>query len=82
MVPLDDSRYKYIQCRWVPVSPTEIAHDKERLAMKHRDSPNTGSHWMQKPVCFKSLKITHHSGSKGGHVSVLLYIIHTIACLL
>ncbi len=67
----DNFRYKFLGSRWVAMGESEVMQNEERQIFKHPNSPNLGNFWMKKPISFKSVKITHHSQSKPGNVSLM-----------
>ena len=61
IIPVDDRRYKFMQTEWMPVGKA----DKKFVYKEynHPDSPNSGTHWMEKPVSFKMLKLTNNQST-------------------
>ena len=61
VLPVDNKRYKFLQTEWVPVGRA----DKKSVYKEyvHPDSPNCGSYWMEKPLCFKFIKLTNNKGT-------------------
>ena len=70
-VPTDGSKYKFINLKWQAVSESEIRQQKEKLQKTHRDGMKTGKYWMEKPISFKNVKISHYDSSKNDNVSIL-----------
>ena len=69
IVPTDDRRYKFMQTEWVAVGKA----DKKFVYKEypHPDCPNTGSHWMEKPVSFKMLKLTNNQSTTNNDQIIL-----------
>lgn len=60
MLPVDDFRYKYLNCEWMAsgkTAPTE-AHF---AGYWHPDSPQPGLLWMKQSISFHKLKLTNNS---------------------
>ena len=70
IVPADDCRYKFHNCRWMVAGKADPEMPKP-LYM-HPDSPSTGAQWMQKTISFHKMKLTNNIADKYGYVSVLL----------
>ena len=62
IVPADKCRYKFMGDSWVAVGKVETEHICSEYT--HPDSPKTGSHWMDKPINFKLVKLTNNKSSK------------------
>ena len=61
ILPADDRRYKFMQTEWVPVG--KIDKKSTYREYVHPESPNTGAHWMDKPVFFKFIKLTNNKAT-------------------
>ena len=70
----DNYRYKYLNCEWRAVGESEVIQEEKKMTVEHSNSPRHGSFWTNKPVSFKSVKITHSPNSKHGDVSKLTSI--------
>ncbi|XP_067656446.1 T-box transcription factor TBX6-like [Haliotis asinina] len=66
ILPADGRRFKYVQKKWLPVSPADPC--KASPPYLHLDSPNTGAFWMQKKISFARLKLTNNRDSVVGNV--------------
>ncbi|XP_067656445.1 T-box-containing protein TBX6L-like [Haliotis asinina] len=66
ILPADGRRFKYVQKKWLPVSPADPC--KALPPYLHLDSPNTGAFWMQKKISFARLKLTNNRDSVVGNV--------------
>ncbi|XP_031817678.1 T-box transcription factor TBX21-like [Sarcophilus harrisii] len=58
MVRVDGQHWRYEKARWAPYEPEE-SHVPDNQVYPHPDSPNTGAHWMQRDVAFKTLRLTN-----------------------
>ena len=67
IVPADDCRYKFHNCRWMVAGKADPEMPKP-LYM-HPDSPSTGAQWMQKTISFHKMKLTNNIADKYGYVS-------------
>lgn len=68
IVPADDCRYKFHNCRWMVAGKADPEMPKP-LYM-HPDSPSTGAQWMQKTISFHKMKLTNNIADKYGYVSL------------
>lgn len=71
IAPLDDLRHRFNGEAWEPDGPGE-AHLQSPVCF-HPDSPAVGQHWMDSPVSFYTVKLTHDSCEREG---VLLQPMH------
>ena len=67
IVPADDCRYKFHNCRWMIAGKGDPEMGKRMYV--HPDSPSTGAQWMQKVVSFHKMTLTNNVGDKDGFVS-------------
>ncbi|XP_051846861.1 T-box transcription factor TBX21-like [Antechinus flavipes] len=58
MVRTDRHHWRYKKARWAPYRPEKSNVPGNQL-YPHPDSPNTGAHWMQREVAFKTLRLTN-----------------------
>ncbi|XP_029192719.2 T-box transcription factor TBX3-like [Acropora millepora] len=65
IVPADDCRYKFHNCRWMVAGKADPEMPKP-LYM-HPDSPSTGAQWMQKTISFHKMKLTNNIADKYGY---------------
>ena len=61
ILPCDNKRYKFLGTEWVPVGRAEKKQVYRQYT--HPDSPSPGSHWMDKPVTFKFVKLTNNKNT-------------------
>jgi len=73
IVPADDCRYKFHNCRWMVAGKADPELAKPLYI--HPDSPSTGAQWMQKTISFHKMKLTNNIADKHGYVS---YFIHSL----
>jgi len=76
IVPADDCRYKFHNCRWMVAGKADPELAKPLYI--HPDSPSTGAQWMQKTISFHKMKLTNNIADKHGYVS---YFIHSLLLL-
>ena len=69
IVPMDDRRYKFMQTEWVAVGKADKKFVYKEFP--HTDSPNSGSHWMEKPISFKMLKLTNNQSTTNADQIIL-----------
>lgn len=67
IVPVDECRYKFHNCRWSIAGKGDPEMPKRMYV--HPDSPSTGAQWMQKVVSFHKMKLTNNVNDKDGFVS-------------
>ena len=72
MKPTDNSRFKYLNSKWVVVGKAE-AHNEDLLKHVHTDSPASGRHWMANKVSFKKVKLTNNKADKNKRNLVCLH---------
>lgn len=72
IVPADDCRYKFHNCRWMVAGKADPELAKPLYI--HPDSPSTGAQWMQKTISFHKMKLTNNIADKHGYVSLTLYL--------
>ncbi|XP_051829550.1 T-box transcription factor TBX21-like [Antechinus flavipes] len=58
MVRTDQHHWRYEKAQWAPYGPEESSVPGNQL-YPHPHSPNTGAHWMQREVAFKTLRLTN-----------------------
>ncbi|XP_028400350.1 T-box transcription factor TBX3-like [Dendronephthya gigantea] len=64
IVPVDECRYKFHNCRWSIAGKGDPEMPKRMYV--HPDSPNTGAQWMQKVISFHKMKLTNNPNDKDG----------------
>ena len=69
VAPVDNLRYKFLKMKWCAVGESDVIQNEEKQVFYHPNSPNSGQFWMQKPVSFKTIKVTNNTRSKNGNVS-------------
>lgn len=67
IIPADDCRYKFHNCRWMVAGKADPELAKPLYI--HPDSPSTGAQWMQKTISFHKMKLTNNIADKHGYVS-------------
>ena len=67
IVPVDECRYKFHNCRWSIAGKGDPEMPKRMYV--HPDSPCTGAQWMQKVISFHKMKLTNNVNDKDGFVS-------------
>lgn len=72
VAPVDNQRHRYINTKWCAVGESKVQQNKERQTINHPSSPNIGQFWMNSPLSFDCVKITHYENSKHGNVSIYL----------
>ncbi|XP_032239131.2 T-box transcription factor TBX3 isoform X2 [Nematostella vectensis] len=65
IIPADDCRYKFHNCRWMVAGKADPELDKPLYI--HPDSPSTGAQWMQKTISFHKMKLTNNIADKHGY---------------
>ncbi|XP_020894665.2 T-box transcription factor TBX3-like isoform X2 [Exaiptasia diaphana] len=65
IVPADDCRYKFHNCRWMVAGKADPELAKPLYI--HPDSPSTGAQWMQKTISFHKMKLTNNIADKHGY---------------
>ncbi|XP_020628983.1 T-box transcription factor TBX3-like [Orbicella faveolata] len=73
IVPADDCRYKFHNCRWMVAGKADPEMPKP-LYM-HPDSPSTGAQWMQKTISFHKMKLTNNIADKYGYLFIHSFFI-------
>lgn len=79
IVPADDCRYKFHNCRWMVAGKADPELAKPLYI--HPDSPSTGAQWMQKTISFHKMKLTNNIADKHGYVSSLVFLSFHGFCL-
>ena len=67
IIPVDECRYKFHNCRWSIAGKGDPEMPKRMYV--HPDSPSTGAQWMQKVISFHKMKLTNNVNDKDGFVS-------------
>lgn len=67
IIPVDECRYKFHNCRWSIAGKGDPEMPKRMYV--HPDSPCTGAQWMQKVISFHKMKLTNNVNDKDGFVS-------------
>ena len=78
IVPVDECRYKFHNCRWSIAGKGDPEMPKRMYV--HPDSPSTGAQWMQKVVSFHKMKLTNNVNDKDGFVSREISPSHIYYC--
>ena len=69
IVCADNLRYKYTNSKWHSAGTSDVTHDVTRMKYQHPSTPALGNQLNDQPMDFKTMKLTHYSNSKNGHVS-------------
>ena len=69
IVPADDSRYKFINNRWIAVGRADPPICNRPFV--HNDSPQSGAQWMREKVSFSRLKVTNNKERIEDNVSYI-----------
>ena len=83
IVSADNFRYKYTDSQWHSVCTTDVIHDETRMKYRHPFTPAPGEQLNNRPLDFKTMKLTHYLKSKNGDVSIIvqLLLIHLVMCV-
>ena len=80
IVPADDCRYKFHNCRWMVAGKADPEMPKPLYVQP--DSPSTGLQWMQKTISFHKMKLTNNIADKHGYVSMSFSSRKVLSCII
>uniref|UniRef100_A0A673JVA4 T-box transcription factor TBX21 n=1 Tax=Sinocyclocheilus rhinocerous TaxID=307959 RepID=A0A673JVA4_9TELE len=67
----DPNHWRFQGGKWIPCGKADTNVTGNRV-FTHRDSPNTGAHWMRQEISFGKLKLTNNKGAYSNSTQMIV----------